>query len=89
MIELNSHPDGAYKPQVSNTGFGATHGIHILCAISILLLIRESFFAATADDLAKQNNENWWYPFAALPEFIAVVMFAAPGLVPSRDELPS
>lgn len=87
MIELNLHPDGAYK--MPNTGFGATHGIHILCVISILLLIRESFLAATANDVAKQNDENWWYPFAALTEFVAVVMFAAPGLVPSRDELPS
>ena len=87
MIELNLHPDGAYK--MSNTGFGATHGIHILCVISILLLIREAFFAATSNNLTKQNDENWWYPFAALAEFVAVVMFAAPGLVPSRDELPS
>lgn len=87
MIELNLYPDGAYK--VSNTGFGATHGIHILCLISILLLVREAFFTSTANNLTKQNDENWWYPFAALTEFVAVVMFAAPGLIPSRDELPS
>jgi hypothetical protein len=78
---------GTYK--MSNTGFGATHGIHILCVISILLLTREAFFAATSNNLTKQDDENWWYPFAALTEFVAVVMFAAPGLVPSRDELPS
>jgi hypothetical protein len=78
---------GAYK--MSNTGFGATHGIHILCVISILLLVREAFFTSTANNPTRQNDENWWYPFAALTEFVAVVMFAAPGLIPSRDELPS
>jgi hypothetical protein len=78
---------GTHK--VSNGAFGATHGIHILCLISLLLLGREAFFVATANDLAKQNDENWWYPLAALTELVAVVMFSAPGLVPSRDELPS
>jgi len=78
---------GAYK--MSSTGFGATYGIHILCVISILLLIREAFFAGTSNNLTRQNDENWWYPFAALTEFVAVILFAAPGLVPSRNELPS
>jgi len=78
---------GTYK--TPNGGFGATYGIHILCIISLLLLAREAFFTATSNNLTKQNDENWWYPFAALTEFVAVIMFAAPGLVPSRDELPS
>jgi len=78
---------GAYKP--SNTSIGATYGIYILCLISLLLLVREAFFTATSGNSAKQNDENWWYPFAALTEFVAVVLFATPGLVPSRDELPS
>jgi hypothetical protein len=78
---------GTHK--VSNGAFGATHGIHILCLISLLLLARESFFTATSNNTTKQNDENLWYPLAALTEFVAVVMFAAPGLVPSRDELPS
>ncbi|KAF8133922.1 hypothetical protein EV363DRAFT_1397328 [Boletus edulis] len=78
---------GAYKP--SNTSIGATYGLQILCVISLLLLVREAFFTATSNDFAKQNDENWWYPFAALTEFVAVVLFATPGLVPSRDELPS
>jgi len=78
---------GAYKP--SNTSIGATYGLYILCVISLLLLVREAFFTATSNDFAKQNDENWWYPFAALTEFVAVVLFATPGLVPSRDELPS
>jgi len=78
---------GAYK--VPSGGFGATYGIHILCIISLLLLVREAFFTATSNELAKQNDEDWWYPFAALTECVAVVMFASPGLVPSREELPS
>ncbi|KAG9315664.1 hypothetical protein JVU11DRAFT_3310 [Chiua virens] len=78
---------GSYK--LGDAGFGATYGIYVLCIISLLLLIREAFFVGTSNDLTRQNNENWWYPFAALTEYVAVVMFAAPGLVPSRDKLPS
>jgi len=78
---------GAYK--MSSTGFGATYGIQILCLISLLLLVREAFFTATTNDLTKQTDENWWYPFSACTEFVAVVLFTAPGLVPSREELPS
>ncbi|KAH7924096.1 hypothetical protein BV22DRAFT_1130132 [Leucogyrophana mollusca] len=78
---------GSYK--VSNGAFGSTYGIHILCLISLLLLAREAFFTATSNNSAKQNDENLWYPLSALTELVAVILFAAPGLVPSRDELPS
>jgi len=78
---------GTHK--VSNGSFGATHGIHILCLISLLLLAREAFFTATSNNTAKQNDENLWYPLAALTELVAVVLFAAPGLVPSRADLPT
>ncbi|KAI6021716.1 hypothetical protein BKA83DRAFT_674001 [Pisolithus microcarpus] len=73
--------DGTYK--VSEGTFGAKHGIYVLCLISLLLVARQAFFAATVNDSAKQNNEHLWYPFAALPEL------CAPGLVPSLAELPS
>ncbi|PSR77935.1 hypothetical protein PHLCEN_2v7635 [Hermanssonia centrifuga] len=35
----------------------------------------------------QQNNAAAFYPLAALPEFIAVMMFMVPGLVPSKIEL--
>lgn len=78
---------GTYK--VSDGAFGARHGIHVLCLISLLLVARQTFFAVTVNDAAKQNNEHLWYPLAALPELCAVLLFAAPGLVPSLAELPS
>lgn len=87
MIELTLLTDGAHK--VSDTGFGSTYGIQILCIISLLLLVREAFFTATSNNLAKQTDENWWYPFAACTEFVAVILFSAPGLLPSREELPT
>ncbi|KAI6165864.1 hypothetical protein EDD17DRAFT_1471628 [Pisolithus thermaeus] len=80
LTELYVPADGA---------FGARHGIHVLCLISLLLVARQTFFAVTVNDAAKQNNEHLWYPFAALPELCAVLLFAAPGLVPSFAELPS
>ncbi|KAI6016189.1 hypothetical protein EDC04DRAFT_2577849 [Pisolithus marmoratus] len=78
---------GTYK--VSEGTFGARHGIYVLCLISLLLVTRQSFFAATVNNTARQNDEHLWYPLAALPELCAVLLFAVPGLVPSLAELPS
>ncbi|TFK68652.1 hypothetical protein BDN72DRAFT_841538 [Pluteus cervinus] len=66
---------------------GATHGGYILCAISVLLLIREAFAVATVGNIAKSGNEHLWYPLVAVPEILAVILYAAPGLVPPRSDL--
>ncbi|CAA7266695.1 unnamed protein product [Cyclocybe aegerita] len=79
-----SEPERFKRMQKS---FGTRHGIFILVLISLLLLIREVFAAATVDDHVKQNNEHFWYPLLALPEILAVVLYAIPGLVPSKEEL--
>jgi len=73
----------------SADGFGATHGIFVLMAISLLLVAREAFFTATAHNTTEQNKEAIWYPLAALTELLAVMLFTSPGLVPSRSEIPS
>ncbi len=44
------------------------------------LLIRPYLFV-------QKNNAAAFYPLDALPEFIAVMMFMVPGLVPSKIEL--
>jgi len=71
------------------TSFGAKHGVFILMGITVFLLVREIFIAATItpSQHAKQLNEHYWYPLLALPEILAVLLFLAPGLVPTRDEL--
>ena len=61
----------------------------ILLLVSLLLLVREAFATATISNSLKQNNEHLWYPLIALPEIIAVVLYATPGLVPRRNELPT
>lgn len=86
FVRLHVSADGTHK--VSDGAFGARYGIYVLCLISLLLLTRQAFFVATANNAAKQNDENWWYPLAAVPELVSVVLFAVPGLVPSRAELP-
>ncbi|PPQ91306.1 hypothetical protein CVT25_006600 [Psilocybe cyanescens] len=68
---------------------GRKHGVMILLAISALLLVREAFSAATMSNSTKQDNEHLWYPLLAVPEILAVILYATPGLVPKRDELPS
>ncbi|GBE80078.1 hypothetical protein BKA93DRAFT_824712 [Sparassis latifolia] len=77
--------DSGYGFQAS---FGAKYGVFVLLIVSILLLLREAFFAATAHNLSQQNNEHLWYPLAALSELLAVMLIGVPGLVPARSELP-
>ena len=36
----------------------------------------------------QQNNEKLWYPLVTLPEVLALILFAAPGFVPARSEIP-
>lgn len=43
----------------------------------------------SSSPLSQQNNEDLWYPFAAVTELLAALLFAVPRLVPTRDELPS
>lgn len=42
----------------------------------------------SADAAIQQSNEHLWYPLSALTEFIAVALFAVPGVVPAQNELP-
>ena len=63
-------------------------GNYILLVISLLLVIREAFATATVNDSAKQDSEPFWYPFLAVTEFLVVVLFSTPGLVPRQDEVP-
>jgi hypothetical protein len=75
-----------YKKE--NESFGMRNGVYILLVVSALLLVREAFSMATVNDLLKQTNEHFWYPLLAVPEIIAVTLYATPGLVPPRSELP-
>ncbi|CAA7260716.1 unnamed protein product [Cyclocybe aegerita] len=68
--------------------FGKRHAIFILVPISLLLLIREIFLTATINNPRKQIQESLWYPFVALPEILAVILYTIPGLIPARKELP-
>lgn len=68
--------------------FGAKHGHLILSVIALLLLIREVFSTATVGGSSKATDERFWYPFSATTELLAVMMYAIPGLVPARSELP-
>jgi hypothetical protein len=75
--------------QHADGSLGGDYGAYVLCVIAFLLLIREIFSVATIGNLAKQDNEHLWYPLSALPEIIAVILYATPDLVPPRSELPT
>ncbi|KAF9644902.1 hypothetical protein BDM02DRAFT_3149699 [Thelephora ganbajun] len=74
------------RGSLQGTSFGTTYGMYILCLIVIFLLIREIYLTATISSISRQN-EAVWYPLAALPELLAVFLFAVPGLVPEKKDL--
>lgn len=94
---MTSHSNGTISlPIVFTAGYkhadgslGGDYGAYILCVIALLLLIREVFAVATMGNQAQQKNEHLWYPLSALPEIIAVLLYATPDLVPPRSELPT
>jgi len=78
----------SYSTNRGEHRMGTQYGAYILCVIALLLLVREIFATATIENLKQQNNEHLWYPLYALPEILAVGLYATPGLVPPRSELP-
>ncbi|GLB35677.1 hypothetical protein LshimejAT787_0212420 [Lyophyllum shimeji] len=54
---------------------GEKYGIYILLVIASSCHPRV-IATATASDFAKQNNEHFWYPLVALPELLAVILYA-------------
>lgn len=61
--------------------------MRVLCLIVIFLLIREIYLTTVTISTVSHQNEAAWYPLAALPELLAVFLFAVPGLVPEKREL--
>jgi hypothetical protein len=74
-------------PPRSTGPFGARHGTFVLTPLVLVLLVREAFAAITLHNAAQADDEGLWYPFSALPELLAVLLFAVPGLVPDRAEM--
>ncbi|THU93238.1 hypothetical protein K435DRAFT_840347 [Dendrothele bispora CBS 962.96] len=68
----------------SSSNFVHTQVPYILVLIALLLLFREIFLTATISSPQTQNSEKFWYPLVALPEFLCVVCFAIPGVIPPK-----
>ncbi|KZT72459.1 hypothetical protein DAEQUDRAFT_763158 [Daedalea quercina L-15889] len=91
LAKETSTDQQVYSPTRQGNGLthvGGTYGVFVLLAIAVLLLAREAFYGATVANTAQQTNEHLWYPLSAMTELLAVMLFAVPGLVPARDELP-
>lgn len=72
----------------SNESAGEKYGYYVLSVIASLLLIRQIFVTATMGSVDQYGYEDLWYAFVAVPELIAVVLFATPDLVPPHSGLP-
>jgi len=79
LLRIEFIDDGIRYPEHSS--FGAKNGALILLAISLLLLVREIFVAATLGNVKVYQNEHFWYPLVAVPELLAVILFLVPGLI--------
>ena len=62
--------------------------MYIPCLIAILLLIRGIYHTVSTSIDALQSKAVW-YSLAALPELLAVFLFAVSGLVPEKKDLVS
>ena len=72
-----------------NTPPEYTYTVYFYCPILLLLLIRQAYLLSTFGVLKDQrDNEKYWYPLFATPEFLVACFFSAPGLVPRLKELP-
>ncbi|KAE9389127.1 hypothetical protein BT96DRAFT_835372 [Gymnopus androsaceus JB14] len=69
------HEDPSQSLPSSSLSLRSTHTSLLFGLISLFLLIREIFTVATISNLAKANNEHFWYPLVALPELLCVVLF--------------
>ncbi|KAF5318140.1 hypothetical protein D9619_012044 [Psilocybe cf. subviscida] len=87
ILALEERRNRGYARSHPYESFGSKHAGIILTVMSILLLVREAFSAATVNNFEKQNDEKLWYPLLATPEVIVVLLFGTPGLVPDRKEL--
>ncbi|KAJ3911374.1 hypothetical protein F5877DRAFT_86064 [Lentinula edodes] len=72
-----------YSLKYTSISFVTKHVSLIFGIISFLLLIREIFTAATMNNIAKSNNEYFWYPLVALPQILRVFLYTVLGLIPS------
>ncbi|KAK2460711.1 hypothetical protein APHAL10511_007181 [Amanita phalloides] len=82
LVKLELTDQGIKFP--SHAPFGARNGAIILLTISLILLVREIFLTATLGKLSVEFNEHYWYPFVAVPELIAVVLYLIPGIIPPK-----
>ncbi|KAF8732351.1 hypothetical protein AX14_004513 [Amanita brunnescens Koide BX004] len=83
LVKLELSDQGIRFPQ--NAKFGARSGSSILAVISILLLVREIFITATINNSKVVNNEHFWYPLVAVPEFVSVTLYLIPGILPPKE----
>ncbi|KAF5317993.1 hypothetical protein D9619_012058 [Psilocybe cf. subviscida] len=72
--------------QSAATNFGSRYTMPLLIAVTSLLLIRQTFAMVTVNDSVTQNKENYWYPLITVPELLAVLLYAIPGLVPRTTQ---
>ncbi|KAG7447047.1 uncharacterized protein BT62DRAFT_948923 [Guyanagaster necrorhizus] len=87
IASINKEIQDGYRPMQASS-LGDRYGSFILCAISLLLLVREAFMVATITNSQKEADEHFWYPLVALPEILAIMLYCTPGLVPPRSKLP-
>ncbi|KIK50449.1 hypothetical protein GYMLUDRAFT_252987 [Collybiopsis luxurians FD-317 M1] len=86
LVLIQAEREGQDTLRYSSSSFGAQHASLIFGLIAILLLIREIFSVATISNVAKANNEHFWYPLVALPELLCAALYTIPGVIPPKPK---
>ena len=75
------------NPDASDDSFMSNYGVFILLLISMLFLVREGFLLATMTDYDKYLNEHFLYPLVIVPQFLVVILYTIPKLIPAREDI--
>lgn len=87
MLAIHDISTQQHPSTYSGDSVGEAHGIFFLLPMVLLLLLRQAFYTATLNHSSTSTNEHFFYPLSALPEILAVLLFAVPGLVPPRKSV--
>ncbi|KAJ7647773.1 hypothetical protein FB45DRAFT_1052194 [Roridomyces roridus] len=71
----------------SKPAVGDRYAMYLILLISLCLLVRQSFLTATLNNASEEGDERLWFPLVAAPEYLAVLCYSAPGLVPSKKAI--
>ena len=73
---------------MTDTGTATPYAMYMPFLITIALLTHSIYRTVAINDYTTRQNKPAFYLLSALPEWLALLFFAAKGLVPKKDVVP-